>query len=90
MARKVTWAYRERVARVRRQLERDPSLAVCWLCGAPINMQLPYHHMMAFTLDHVIPLSRGGNLMGETRPAHRRCNSERNGDTPEEDTILEW
>ena len=89
--RKVTHQYRERVRRVRRQLERDPSKAVCWICGEPIDMNLPTSHQMAFTLDHIIALATGGGLMGESRPAHRKCNSERSdGRRRETDTLLDW
>lgn len=71
--------WRSRVKRERAKLERDPGLAVCWLCGEDIDMTLPYQHPKAFSLDHVVPLTRGGGIRGETRPAHISCNSERGG-----------
>jgi 5-methylcytosine-specific restriction endonuclease McrA len=48
---------------------------VCWLCGKP----------GATTVDHVIPLNRGGAPLDprNLRPAHRWCNS-RKGDQPAE------
>lgn len=43
---------------------------MCWLCGV----------MGADTIDHVVPLTRGGdNEPSNLRPAHRACNS-RKGD----------
>jgi 5-methylcytosine-specific restriction endonuclease McrA len=41
----------------------------CWLCG----------HDGADSVDHVIPLSRGGARLdpANLRPAHSRCNSKR-------------
>lgn len=30
-----------------------------------------------FTLDHIIPLAKGGDMDGEALPAHRSCNSRR-------------
>jgi len=69
--RKVTHQYRERVKRVRRQLERDPSKAVCWICGDPIDMNLPTSHQMAFTLDHIIALAPGGAFLADIAPATR-------------------
>ncbi len=48
---------------------------VCWLCGEP----------GARTVDHVVPLSRGGALLdpANLRAAHGRCNSSRGaGDRP--------
>jgi len=42
---------------------------ICWICGTP----------GAGTVDHVVPLSRGGALLdpANMRAAHRRCNSSR-------------
>lgn len=56
---------------------------VCWLCGYEIDMRLPATHAMSATVDHVVPLSQGGNPLDPTnlRPAHRRCNSVK-GDRP--------
>lgn len=87
---KARWG--RRVARERRRLERDPRLAVCWLCGDPIDMSLPPLHARAFTLDHIVPVARAGSLDGETRPAHRTCNSSRGKGrgTTATNTILDW
>lgn len=71
--------WRNRVAAERRRLERDKGLAVCWLCGVDIDMSLPTNHPRAFSLDHIIPLTRGGRIDGEAKPAHISCNSERGG-----------
>lgn len=55
----------------------------CWLCGGEIAYWITGpeagKHREAFTLDHAIPLSRGGDLLDEAnaRSAHRRCNSAR-------------
>lgn len=51
----------------------------CWLCGQPIDMSLPPNHRMSFTVDHVIPLSKGGDPLDLTnlRAAHRAHNSAR-------------
>ena len=54
--------YRRLVAAVRRD---GPA---CWLCGSA----------GADTLDHVVPVARGGLTVAENlRPAHRTCNSSR-------------
>ncbi|MGW9437948.1 HNH endonuclease [Streptomyces sp. NPDC055607] len=49
----------------------------CWICGHEINPRLDSRHRLSFTLDHLVPLSRGGNLLdpANARPAHRACNS---------------
>ena len=94
-ARQVSWAYKKKVAAWRRKLERDPALAVCWICGGAIDMNLPPLHARAFTLDHLVPLAKGGELDGEVKPAHRDCNARRGdgrrtkrGATPP--TLLDW
>jgi 5-methylcytosine-specific restriction endonuclease McrA len=55
----------------------------CWLCGHAIGYQLDARHPLSFTLDHYIPLSRGGSLLdpANARSAHRRCNSRRGNRT---------
>lgn len=87
------YAWKRRVARERRRLTRNPELAACWLCGDPIDMELPPLHPRAFSLDHIVPIGRGGDTLGEARPAHRSCNSsrgdgkKRGADRP---TLLDW
>jgi 5-methylcytosine-specific restriction endonuclease McrA len=71
--------YRRRRDRLRRQAN------TCWLCGKPIDAELQAPHPMSFSADHVRPLSKGGDLLGELRPAHRSCNQRRgNRDAPEQ------
>jgi 5-methylcytosine-specific restriction endonuclease McrA len=55
----------------------------CWLCGHDIGYGLDAKHPMSFTLDHLIPLSRGGQLLDKAnaRAAHRRCNSSKGNRT---------
>lgn len=56
----------------------------CWICGHNIPAGVDGRtHPLAFTLDHLIPLSRGGNLLdpANARSAHRRCNSSRGNRT---------
>ncbi|MDJ0461567.1 HNH endonuclease [Streptomyces sp. H27-C3] len=51
----------------------------CWICGHNIPASLDARHRMSFTLDHLVPLSRGGSLLdpANARSAHRKCNSKR-------------
>lgn len=59
----------------------------CWLCGHDIRYDITGpeagRHPEAFTLDHLQPLSRGGDLLDQAnaRSAHRRCNSARGNRT---------
>ncbi|MFD7791017.1 HNH endonuclease [Streptomyces sp. NPDC059759] len=66
--------YRRLVASVKAM--RHP----CWICGHNIPTNVDGRtHPLAFTLDHLVPLSRGGDLTdpSNARSAHRRCNSSR-------------
>lgn len=55
----------------------------CWQCGREIDYTLTGYAAQrdpwAFTLDHAVPLSHGGDLLdpANARSAHRRCNSAR-------------
>ena len=63
------YAYRRRRARLRKQ--GDP----CHLCHRAIDLSLPQYHPWSWEADHVIPVSRGGDLRyGEIRASHRKCN----------------
>lgn len=55
----------------------------CWICGHNIDYELDARHPLSFTLDHLQPLSKGGNRLdpANARSAHRRCNSARGNRT---------
>nr|DAT11399.1 MAG TPA: HNH endonuclease [Caudoviricetes sp.] len=60
--------------------------APCWLCGQPINYNLPHTHNDAFTIDHMLPYSTHPELLEDPtnfRPAHRSCNIQRSNKTPD-------
>lgn len=70
--------------RYRRLCEQQRALEYpCWLCGKGIAYSITGpeagKHPLAFTLDHLVPLSKGGDLLdpANARSAHRRCNSAR-------------
>ncbi|MFD9515531.1 HNH endonuclease [Streptomyces mirabilis] len=55
-----------------------------WICGHNIAVNVDcQRHPLAFTLDHEVPLSKGGSLLdpANARSAHRRCNSARGNRT---------
>jgi 5-methylcytosine-specific restriction endonuclease McrA len=56
---------------------------VCWLCGYDIDLTLDARDRMSATVDHVIPLDRGGSECdpANLRPAHRACNSSKGNRT---------
>lgn len=67
-------------------IERDGS--ECAWCGEPIDLSLTWPHRMYRTIDHIVPVSLGGeHSMDNTRLMHFACNSSRgnrvNLDAPE-------
>lgn len=51
---------------------------ICNICEEPIDRSLRFPNVMAATVEHVIPLCRGGTHTWEnTRPAHAKCNFEK-------------
>lgn len=48
----------------------------CWLCNQKVRQDVHYLHPLAATIDHVIPISRGGGHVPENiRCACRQCNT---------------
>lgn len=51
---------------------------ICHLCGGEISRLAARDDWMRVTLDHVIPLSKGGeHVWSNVRPAHYRCNMDK-------------
>ena len=48
----------------------------CWICGLPISYDAPSQTPLAFELDELLPVSKGGDPSDpdNTAPAHRCCN----------------
>lgn len=69
--------YRRLVAAVKRL--QDP----CCICGHNIDHTLDPRHPQSFTLEHRVPISRGGSLLdpANARSAHRACNSRKGNRT---------
>ena len=69
-----------RDAQRQRLLERDGPL--CWICRAPMNLTTP-NTPASPTIDHVIPVSAGGDDTDHnSRLAHRSCNAARGNRPP--------
>ena len=60
-------ALRRRVAAMR---------APCWICGLPVDYDLPARHPRSYELDELVPVSKGGDPLdpANVAPAHRICN----------------
>lgn len=49
--------------------------AGCHICGEPIDYTLPHLDPMAFVVDHLIPMAKGGaDTLANKAAAHRLCN----------------
>lgn len=64
--------------RVKYNYYRDKMKALqppCAICGLPINYELKHPNPWSFTIDHIIPISRGGTTDEDNlQPAHFKCN----------------
>ena len=72
---------------------RDTTPPVCWLCGEAIDLTVRWPDRRSWTLDHVVPLTHGGQLLdpANARPAHAACNSKRQANAPSRTvTSREW
>lgn len=80
-------AFVEDVGRIE-VLERDGW--VCHICGESIGKELEFPHRLYGTLDHVVPLSKGGlHCLDNVKAAHWICNSlKRDNDAFEADDVL--
>lgn len=49
---------------------------VCAICGKPVDFSLKYPHPLSPTIDHIIPLAKGGHPsdIDNLQLAHRCCN----------------
>lgn len=58
---------------------------VCGICGKPVNPKLKWPHPKSASLDHIIPLARGGShTRNNVQLAHLRCNLVKQDKLPEE------
>jgi hypothetical protein len=57
----------------------------CWLCGKPIDYELPKDHPDSFNLDHAYAVTQRPELAEDTanfRPSHKACNERRGNREP--------
>lgn len=52
---------------------------ICGICGKPVDFSLKYPHPLSATVDHIIPVSKGGHPsdLSNLQLAHRCCNREK-------------
>lgn len=58
----------------------------CGICGQPIDYSLHYLQPMAYVVDHIIPLAKGGaDTLDNKQAAHRACNRTKSDKLPGDD-----
>jgi len=63
----------------------------CHICTKPIDIALKRTHRYGLTVDHLVPLSRGGtDDMSNLRPAHWICNVHKSDKLMEELDAESW
>lgn len=90
-------AARYRIKTVKRQKKTNPQRispeqvvreygSDCNICSEPIDLELPRTHRFGLTVDHHIPVNKGGtDDMSNLRPAHWICNVKKSDKMPETD-----
>lgn len=55
------------------------SQTICGICGQPVDKTLKWPHPMAPTIDHIIPIDKGGHPsdMANLQLAHWTCNRQK-------------
>ena len=58
--------------------------SVCGICGQPVDKKLKFPHPMSATVDHIIPMDKGGHPsdINNLQLAHFRCNREKSNKLP--------
>lgn len=59
--------------------------SVCGICGKPVDNGYKYPHPLSPTVDHIIPITKGGHPsdMNNLQLAHRCCNRQKSDRLPE-------
>lgn len=72
---------KDRVGEFRTELDRNrrkiyASQNVCGICGRPVDFSLRYPDPMSKTVDHIVPINRGGHPsdISNLQLAHLCCN----------------
>ena len=52
---------------------------ICGICGKPVDFSYKYPHPLSPTVDHIIPVAKGGHPsdMDNLQLAHRCCNRQK-------------
>ncbi len=56
---------------------------ICGICGKKVDLRLSYNNFKAATIDHILPLAKGGwHEWGNVQLAHRECNNKKSDNKP--------
>ena len=56
----------------------------CYHCGEEIDYHADWLHPLAYQVDHLTPLNKGGeDVVTNCVPSHRKCNREKSDKLPE-------
>ena len=63
---------------------------VCAICGKPVDFSYKYPHPLSPTVDHIIPVSKGGHPsdLANLQLAHRCCNRAKSDKLVEKKNIV--
>ena len=55
------------------------SQSICGICGKPVDKTLKYPHPQSATVDHIIPVDKGGDpsALSNLQLAHMKCNRQK-------------
>lgn len=74
----------DRVGEQRTAFEKNRKIilktqTVCGICGQPVDFSYAYPHPLSPTVDHIIPVSKGGHpsALENLQLAHRWCNRQK-------------
>jgi 5-methylcytosine-specific restriction endonuclease McrA len=57
----------------------------CGICETEIDYSLPHTDPMAYVVDHIVPLAKGGtDDLTNKQAAHRKCNRDKSDKTMDE------
>lgn len=61
----------------------DETLGCCGICGEPIFKRFKHPHSFSASIDHKVPIARGGtNALSNLQLAHLGCNSRKRDSLP--------
>lgn len=77
--------HRAQFDRNKRKIYRTQT--ICGICGRPVDMSLRYPNPMAKSIDHIIPISKGGHPsdISNLQLAHWECNRQKSNKISMED-----